>query len=381
MVLIEQRENDSLHCQYASTIIRSVAIPLLAAIRRFPPLDESLVASFEALLRHLVYPTTMSRSQLIAYLEYIILIVATFPSMSSTLERFGVLPILQKYDNSCSFMYIQIFRLMELQINPSIEAIIKNLKTVVSHNSTPNTLTNNYYITMLNSSMSVLSFSFLVLSYLPRDQLMILNEEVVKMYLELQSTESRVYLITLFHHLPYRFPSLPRSVITNISVLGKKKLEESDILMFVRCNSLLLAYSGESLRKVGKNDSLPENELRSLVHISLKNEIQFLEWVMDVSSHQYCHSLILLVIEVIPNSYVIPEILSSLDECISMPQQNPVSYIALLHVLYLVLKDASSSDMTQDYSNVVVGFEFLLKNIQKDVAYSCAYEVVQCENE
>ena len=37
--------------------------------------------------------------------------------------------------------------------------------------------------------------------------------------------------------------------------------------------------------------------------------------------------------------------------------------------------------MTQDYSNVVVGFEFLLKNIQKDVAYSCAYEVVQCENE
>lgn len=64
-----------------------------------------------------------------------------------------------------------------------------------------------------------------------------------------------------------------------------------------------------------------------------------------------------------------------------MPQQNPVSYIALLHVLYLVLKDASSSDMTQDYSNVVVGFEFLLKNIQKDVAYSCAYEVVQCENE
>ena len=198
------------------------------------------------------------------------------------------------------------------------------------------------------------------------------------MYMEAQSMESRIYLITLFHHLPYRFPSLPRSVITNISVVGKKKLEEGDILMFVRCNSLLLAYTGVALADSGKIDSLPENELHSLIHVSLKNEIQFLELVMDVNSHQYCHSLILLALEVIPSSYTIPKILSTLGDYISTSQQDPVPYIALLHVLYLVLKDSTLPALTLDYSNMTVGFEFLLRNIQKDVAYSCAYEIIQC---
>ena len=158
-VLVEQKEKDSLHCQYAATIIRSVAIPLLAAIRRTPPRDESLLASFEALFHNLGNSSSLSRSQLIAYLEYIILIIGAFPSLCSLIERLGILETLKKFDNSCSFMYIQIFQLMELRVNPNIDTIVQNLKMVVSHNSTPNTLTNNYYITVLNSSKIILYLS------------------------------------------------------------------------------------------------------------------------------------------------------------------------------------------------------------------------------